>query len=106
MFGPSRVSVCERSVWFETRITTGPAPMRDGDTETLLLVITPLSCTGTGGRGLSWKSLPPPQPTPTSPATGRLSRSAATRIRPNPRSEEHTSELQSHVNLVCRLLLE
>src|SRR5690242_20835346 len=26
--------------------------------------------------------------------------------RPEPRSEEHTSELQSHVNLVCRLLLE
>src|SRR5690242_20991175 len=27
--------------------------------------------------------------------------------RPRPsRSEEHTSELQSHVNLVCRLLLE
>src|SRR5690242_20928783 len=24
----------------------------------------------------------------------------------NNRSEEHTSELQSHVNLVCRLLLE
>src|SRR6266571_2558897 len=24
----------------------------------------------------------------------------------SPRSEEHTSELQSHVNLVCRLLLE
>src|SRR5690242_21963453 len=37
----------------------------------------------------------------------------AVRIRANPtalaaygRSEEHTSELQSHVNLVCRLLLE
>src|SRR5690242_20713239 len=30
----------------------------------------------------------------------RRSRSA------QPRSEEHTSELQSHVNLVCRLLLE
>src|SRR5260370_3848262 len=33
-------------------------------------------------------------------------------VRPNPtmfrtkRSEEHTSELQSHLNLVCRLLLE
>src|SRR6266571_4098047 len=27
-------------------------------------------------------------------------------MRPRPRSEEHTSELQSHVNLVCRLLLE
>src|SRR6266480_5172766 len=26
--------------------------------------------------------------------------------RVDPRSEEHTSELQSHVNLVCRLLLE
>src|SRR5438477_9241287 len=28
------------------------------------------------------------------------------RIDPILRSEEHTSELQSHVNLVCRLLLE
>src|SRR5260370_18351699 len=26
--------------------------------------------------------------------------------RPTVRSEEHTSELQSHLNLVCRLLLE
>src|SRR5260370_31552993 len=26
--------------------------------------------------------------------------------RGSPRSEEHTSELQSHLNLVCRLLLE
>src|SRR5260370_18141274 len=30
---------------------------------------------------------------------------AAPRARPD-RSEEHTSELQSHLNLVCRLLLE
>src|SRR5260370_26616976 len=28
------------------------------------------------------------------------------RKRPASRSEEHTSELQSHLNLVCRLLLE
>src|SRR6266571_8967945 len=34
---------------------------------------------------------------PTSLAATRISRC---------RSEEHTSELQSHVNLVCRLLLE
>src|SRR5438270_10630345 len=27
-------------------------------------------------------------------------------LRPTPRSEEHTSELQSQSNLVCRLLLE
>src|SRR5260370_31170506 len=28
------------------------------------------------------------------------------RWKARPRSEEHTSELQSHLNLVCRLLLE
>src|SRR6266571_6674368 len=31
---------------------------------------------------------------------------ASLRVGGRPRSEEHTSELQSHVNLVCRLLLE
>src|SRR4051812_49924815 len=31
---------------------------------------------------------------------------ASPRPPPRARSEEHTSELQSHVNLVCRLLLE
>src|SRR5260370_19621330 len=31
---------------------------------------------------------------------------AAQRMRAYGRSEEHTSELQSHLNLVCRLLLE
>src|SRR4051812_49802573 len=30
----------------------------------------------------------------------------ARRLHDEDRSEEHTSELQSHVNLVCRLLLE
>src|SRR5690242_20912172 len=38
--------------------------------------------------------------------SGRAGRRAG-RARPcRNRSEEHTSELQSHVNLVCRLLLE
>src|SRR5690348_15698778 len=32
--------------------------------------------------------------------------SSRARARPSPRSEEHTSELQSPVHLVCRLLLE
>src|SRR5207253_7450742 len=36
------------------------------------------------------------------PGTARASRCAAT----GPRSEEHTSELQSRGHLVCRLLLE
>src|SRR2546426_2035771 len=39
------------------------------------------------------------------PAEGRLVGAAAHRRR-RPRSEEHTSELQSPCNLVCRLLLE
>src|SRR5438477_8378705 len=38
-------------------------------------------------------------------ATRARAGSRTRRWRP-PRSEEHTSELQSHVNLVCRLLLE
>src|SRR6266571_732188 len=41
------------------------------------------------------------------PAAGRVLRPPSPRRRrPGRRSEEHTSELQSHVNLVCRLLLE
>src|SRR4029077_21298655 len=45
-------------------------------------------------------------------ASRRRTRSSVRRLerrtfRPQrPRSEEHTSELQSHLNLVCRLLLE
>src|SRR4051812_49708748 len=35
-----------------------------------------------------------------------LERIAADFVHARVRSEEHTSELQSHVNLVCRLLLE
>src|SRR5690242_20786444 len=37
-------------------------------------------------------------------ATGSAARPSSSKR--SPRSEEHTSELQSHVNLVCRLLLE
>src|SRR5260370_14868590 len=43
------------------------------------------------------------------PADERLGHHATNDRRPNnlaSRSEEHTSELQSHLNLVCRLLLE
>src|SRR5690242_20828641 len=37
---------------------------------------------------------------------GRVRADADHRAHAPRRSEEHTSELQSHVNLVCRLLLE
>src|SRR5260370_12769505 len=38
--------------------------------------------------------------------TGRQRAADDARKRCSDRSEEHTSELQSHLNLVCRLLLE
>src|SRR5690242_21198921 len=49
---------------------------------------------------------PPPArtPSPHTPGNPAAADRAATPRRW--RSEEHTSELQSHVNLVCRLLLE
>src|SRR5690349_24354146 len=40
------------------------------------------------------------------PARRRLGRGARPHRRQDPRSEEHTSELQSRRDLVCRLLLE
>src|SRR5260370_2744965 len=39
------------------------------------------------------------------PSAARMAR-AALAVGGRRRSEEHTSELQSHLNLVCRLLLE
>src|SRR5437016_11373231 len=49
-----------------------------------------------------------PAPEASDAGTGRAARSTdhvGVHVRP-PRSEEHTSELQSLTNLVCRLLLE
>src|SRR5438445_2097285 len=40
------------------------------------------------------------------PARPRVSRARSPSLTPPPRSEEHTSELQSPQYLVCRLLLE
>src|SRR5260370_18147617 len=47
--------------------------------------------------GPAWVSVAPPSFCPRVESAGQL--------KPT-RSEEHTSELQSHLNLVCRLLLE
>src|SRR5437016_3613748 len=62
MPSPSRVSVCALLAWFETVMTTGPAPTLFGGVVTRALVMTPVSCRGTGGRGLLAKSFPPPHP--------------------------------------------
>src|SRR5260370_30897058 len=54
------------------------------------------------------KPLQRPLPKLDCPRDTRVLRQAAVkfRLRGIMRSEEHTSELQSHLNLVCRLLLE
>src|SRR3712207_8774456 len=50
---------------------------------------------------------PIPRPAPVTSATGDcVDMPAVCPARPNYRSEEHTSELQSRQYLVCRLLLE
>src|SRR5256886_11255070 len=65
-----------------------------------------------GGAALSSPSRPPPdwakppsQPPPELPELRRRRARRPPPARPR-RSEEHTSELQSQSNLVCRLLLE
>src|SRR5438067_4882629 len=45
-------------------------------------------------------------PAASSSSSNRMTDSPADSRRPVPRSEEHTSELQSRFDLVCRLLLE
>src|SRR5467141_2028141 len=55
----------------------------------------------TGSAGTPSRTSMPSAPTEKSPLTG-----FTPECRPCTRSEEHTSELQSHLNLVCRLLLE
>src|SRR2546422_3744601 len=48
-----------------------------------------------------------PDTSPAAPPSGRRSRGdGRSRAAPGGRSEEHTSELQSRLHLVCRLLLE
>src|SRR2546425_8879853 len=56
--------------------------------------------------GPTWKAAPGRRTSP-APRGRRVPRSSSRRARPlPPRSEEHTSELQSLAYLVCRLLLE
>src|SRR5699024_12066229 len=55
-------------------------------------------------RTLSSEACPPSSGRP--PGTSRDRSRSGTGTRPTTRSEEHTSELQSRFDLVCRLLLE
>src|SRR5439155_2664618 len=59
----------------------------------------PVHCTATSGRA-------PPSISPAATPTASPPRVTRTGASFDPRSEEHTSELQSRGHLVCRLLLE
>src|SRR5690606_42164902 len=64
-------------------------------------------CDPVGSATPATRSRPSPSPSPTTPTTGRSGACPSTHpARVIRRSEEHTSELQSRENLVCRLLLE
>src|SRR5262249_59070421 len=72
----------------------------------------PASCSP-GRSGAAWSgggpAAPPPRGsrrTPDRPRRPRGSCGPSCRCRSSSRSEEHTSELQSLTNIVCRLLLE
>src|SRR5260370_28467513 len=54
---------------------------------------------------ISWPRLRKALPVPRRAICSQAGAREAERV-PATRSEEHTSELQSHLNLVCRLLLE
>src|SRR5206468_11164833 len=71
----------------------------------------PSCCCRTGGRRIALRAIRCSSITATSRATwrataGATSRPTPARRRRSARSEEHTSELQSRSDLVCRLLLE
>src|SRR4051812_31471191 len=82
---PSSVRVCDWLSWFDTVITTGPAPTLCGEIVTFCLVITPVSCSGTAGRGLFSKSLPPPHPTTAAASAATVRARSAFRLTLIPR---------------------
>src|SRR2546427_6008095 len=57
-------------------------------------------------RSSPWRRFRSSGSSTTCPSTAATARRARRWSRPSCRSEEHTSELQSQSNLVCRLLLE
>src|SRR5258708_17652317 len=64
------------------------------------------SAPGEPGKMPFWKADRGARPAELGRAIGRLTRELLSLPRPEARSEEHTSELQSPDHLVCRLLLE
>src|SRR2546427_5616527 len=99
---PSKVTVCSATSSF-THTTVAPAGIRTASVGNLYCAIfatTAPSGTTSFGLPLPWN-----QGLKRFRCSGIVN-SKPYRMRFDPRSEEHTSELQSQSNLVCRLLLE
>src|SRR5690606_40652890 len=85
----ARAALCPYTTLFRSRraaLTTAPPPGR---------------CRGPGPARRAW-----PRPPPCPPRRARPGRPPPGASGWSSRSEEHTSELQSRENLVCRLLIE
>src|SRR4051812_13149316 len=97
---PSRISMRVFPLWFETVMTTGPAPTLFGEIVTFCCVITPVSSSVTGGRGLLAKSLPPPHP---ARAIAIATTTTAVRINGNLPKPDGTSTCDEAVDLALDL---
>src|SRR5207237_8522695 len=94
--------------------STAPPPPHSFPTRRSSDLIRPARLARDPAGGVPWPRRPEqPVAAPTSPRAPSAGRSRggsppspSTAPSARTRSEEHTSELQSHLNLVCRLLLE
>src|SRR6266545_3073213 len=102
--GVSTVPCAVESVARRARVSGSRAPGRKANGMPPHLARARRGCRGAGARPVGAAARPAPLP-----AAGRWGRTVlqgSTRSTAAPRSEEHTSELQSLAYLVCRLLLE
>src|SRR5437016_10287520 len=90
------------------------SPVTGSFTKQLMLIVacfvngSMYAVSGSGTRSMSdsWISWKPRIEDPSNPIPSSKTDSVSSAIGTEKRSEEHTSELQSLTNLVCRLLLE
>src|SRR5699024_11644091 len=100
-----RCARCGRTEWHassEARPNTGsptPPPTADGASGPRR---SPATCSDPSSNGGGRRTCS----CPTAPGSTSMSDPTPNTRPPNARSEEHTSELQSRFDLVCRLLLE
>src|SRR2546427_7070583 len=93
MMGIARTSISGMRVWGRARWGFSGRPVSD------------FPPTADAGRGYALREVPPSKERVMIPE-GRQSFDLMSPTQARIRSEEHTSELQSQSNLVCRLLLE